>query len=93
MTRVRNIGEHAVVSDNNDRLRNTRTIITNWWERAFIAPYSVNYHLEHHPDRQLPLLQFAKSASNAYWERNQGPNGSRLWLSKYVSKSHRWLME
>jgi fatty acid desaturase len=48
VTRLRNIGEHAAVPDDNDRLRNTRTIEANWWERAFIAPYGVNYHLEHH---------------------------------------------
>ena len=48
ITRLRNIGEHAVVPDNNDRLRNTRTVLASLWERAFIAPYFVNYHLEHH---------------------------------------------
>jgi fatty acid desaturase len=48
VTRLRNIGEHAAVPDDNDRLRNTRTIEANWLERAFIAPYGVNYHLEHH---------------------------------------------
>ena len=48
ITRLRNIGEHAAVPDDNDRLRNTRTIEANWWERALIAPYGVNYHLEHH---------------------------------------------
>ena len=48
ITRLRNIGEHAAVPDDNDRLRNTRTIRASWWERAFIAPYGVNYHLEHH---------------------------------------------
>ncbi|MEM9622223.1 MAG: fatty acid desaturase family protein [Pseudomonadota bacterium] len=48
VTRLRNIGEHAAVPDDNDRLRNTRTIEASWWERAFIAPYGVNYHLEHH---------------------------------------------
>ena len=48
ITRLRNIGEHAAVPDDNDRLRNTRTIEANWLERAFIAPYGVNYHLEHH---------------------------------------------
>ena len=48
ITRIRNIGEHAAVPDNDDRLRNTRTTLTNWLERAFIAPYYVNYHLEHH---------------------------------------------
>lgn len=48
VTRIRNIAEHAVVSDHDDPLRNTRTTIANWLERAFIAPYYVNYHLEHH---------------------------------------------
>lgn len=48
ITRLRNIGEHAVVPDNNDRLRNTRTVLASWWECALIAPYYVNYHLEHH---------------------------------------------
>lgn len=48
VTRLRNIGEHAAVPDNDDRLRNTRTTLANWLERAFIAPYFVNYHLEHH---------------------------------------------
>ena len=61
VTRVRNIGEHAVVSDNDDRLRNTRTIITNWWERAFIAPYSVNYHLEHHLIVNCPCYNLRKA--------------------------------
>ena len=48
ITRLRNIGEHAVVPDNDDRLRNTRTVLASIWERALIAPYFVNYHLEHH---------------------------------------------
>lgn len=48
ITRIRNIAEHAVVPDSDDPLRNTRTIRANWIERLFIAPYYVNYHLEHH---------------------------------------------
>jgi fatty acid desaturase len=48
ITRIRNIAEHAVVSDSNDPLRNTRTTRANVLERLFIAPYYVNYHLEHH---------------------------------------------
>ena len=48
ITRVRNIAEHAVVPDNDDRLRNTRTTAAGWVTRALIAPYWVNYHLEHH---------------------------------------------
>lgn len=61
VTRLRNIGEHAAVPDNNDRLRNTRTTYANFLERLFIAPYFVNYHLEHHllvnaPCYRLPAL-------------------------------------
>ena len=48
VTRLRNIGEHAAVPDNDDRLRNTRTVLASWLERAFVAPYYVNFHLEHH---------------------------------------------
>ena len=60
ITRLRNIGEHAVVPDNDDRLRNTRTVLANIIERAVIAPYFVNYHLEHHllvscPCYRLPV--------------------------------------
>ena len=48
ISRVRNIAEHAVVGDNNDRLRNTRTTMASWGMRMVLAPYWVNYHLEHH---------------------------------------------
>ena len=48
ITRIRNIAEHAVVPDSADPLRNTRTTHANFLERLFIAPYYVNYHLEHH---------------------------------------------
>jgi fatty acid desaturase len=48
ITRIRNIAEHAVVPDSADPLRNTRTTRANVLERLFIAPYYVNYHLEHH---------------------------------------------
>ena len=48
ITRIRNIAEHAVVPDSDDPLRNTRTTRAGFVERLFIAPYYVNYHLEHH---------------------------------------------
>jgi fatty acid desaturase len=48
ITRIRNIAEHAVVPDSDDPLRNTRTTRAGFFERVFIAPYYVNYHLEHH---------------------------------------------
>jgi fatty acid desaturase len=48
VSRLRNIAEHAVVPDNDDPLRNTRTTLAGPIERLFVAPYWVNYHLEHH---------------------------------------------
>ena len=61
ITRIRNIAEHAVVPDSDDPLRNTRTTKANLIERALVAPYFVNYHLEHHllyyvPCYNLPRL-------------------------------------
>ena len=48
VTRIRDIAEHGVVHDADDPLRNTRTIGAGLLARAFVAPYGVNYHLEHH---------------------------------------------
>lgn len=61
ITRLRNIAEHAIVPDNNDPFRNARTTKTNWLSRLLIAPYWVNYHVEHHlimhvPSWRLPLM-------------------------------------
>lgn len=68
VSRVRNIAEHAVVPDNDDPLRNTRTTLANFFERLFVAPYWVNYHLEHHlfmfvPCWRLPAAHRALLAS------------------------------
>jgi len=59
--RIRSIAEHGMVPDPGDELRNTRTTLARWWERLFIAPNRVNYHLEHHllmtvPHYRLPRL-------------------------------------
>lgn len=61
ITRLRNIAEHAAVPDNDDRLRNTRTVRASWWERAFIAPYGVNYHLEHHLIVNCPFYKLKQA--------------------------------
>ena len=47
--------------DQNDPLNNTRTTLARWWERLFLAPNRVNYHLEHHllmtvPHYKLPEM-------------------------------------
>jgi fatty acid desaturase len=61
VVRLRSIAEHAMIPDPNDPLRNTRTTLARWWERLFIAPNYVNYHLEHHlvmtvPHYSLPRM-------------------------------------
>jgi len=48
VNRVRDIAEHALASEDDDPLRNTRTVLAGFLARAFVAPYWVNYHLEHH---------------------------------------------
>lgn len=48
VTRIRSIAEHNMVPDPADELKNSRTTLANLWERLFIAPNRVNYHLEHH---------------------------------------------
>ena len=61
VSRVRNIGEHAVVPDDDDRLRNTRNTLAGPFTRLLLTPYFVNYHLEHHlvvsaPCYRLPAV-------------------------------------
>ena len=73
VTRLRNIAEHACVEGSaTDPFRAARTTRAAWWERAFIAPYWVNFHGEHHlfmhvPCWKLPALHRALQA------RSPGP--------------------
>ncbi len=81
ITRLRNIAEHALVPDNDDPLRNARTTKAGALAKLLIAPYWVNYHVEHHlffyvPCYRLPRLQKALFAqgleprmeiANNYW--------------------------
>lgn len=55
VTRLRNIAEHACIPVNEpDPLRQARTTMSNFFERALIAPYWVNYHCEHHMFMHVP---------------------------------------
>lgn len=91
ITRVRNIAEHAMVPDDSDPFRNARTTKANWLERAFIAPYWVNYHVEHHllmwvPCYNLPKLR-AFLVANGYGERIESQPGYFTVLLMATSKS------
>ena len=61
VTRIRSIAEHALTPNADDPLGNTRTTLASFWERLFITPNRVNYHLEHHllmtvPHYKLPRM-------------------------------------
>lgn len=61
VSRLRSIAEHGMVPDPGHPLKNTRTTLARRWERLFLAPNYVNFHLEHHlmmtvPHYNLPRL-------------------------------------
>jgi len=58
--RVRVTSEHMRVAADHE-LNSTRTVVPNWLERFFVAPFGVSYHIEHHlfpsvPGRNLGRL-------------------------------------
>ena len=60
VTRLRNIAEHALTSGD-DVYQQARTTRANLLERLLIAPYWVNYHLEHHLFMHLPCYRLAEA--------------------------------
>ena len=58
--RIRNIAEHGATETSEDPLRNVRTTRTNLLTRAFIAPYWVNFHLEHHMVMHVPCWRLPR---------------------------------
>jgi fatty acid desaturase len=82
ITRIRNIAEHAVVPDSDDPLRNTRTTTVSLLERVFIAPYFVNYHLEHHLLFYVPCYNLPKLHAILM----RGPHAARMEVQRgYLS--------
>src|SRR5262249_51156058 len=65
---------HAVVPDSSDPLRNTRTTRANFFERLFIAPYYVNYHLEHHLLFYVPCYNLPR----VHRILSEGPHAGRM---------------
>jgi fatty acid desaturase len=51
--RVRAIADHAGV-ETREHPFSTRTIIPNWFDRAFLAPRNCSYHLGHHLYQTVP---------------------------------------
>jgi fatty acid desaturase len=58
--RIRNIAEHGATEQSDDPFRNVRTTLAGPLARTFIAPYWVNYHLEHHLVMHVPCWQLPR---------------------------------
>lgn len=90
VVRIRSIAEHSMVTDNDDPFRNTRTTYANWLERAFIAPYFVNYHLEHHLLMAVPCYNQPEAhrmlLAKGYGPRMEIQPGYRAMLKLAASK-------
>lgn len=56
IARMRQVAEHGAVPDlfDPDPRMNTRTMLVRWWEKPFMAPFGLNYHLEHHFHSGIP---------------------------------------
>ena len=59
VVRIRFMSEHGVAGNrlSTDPRDNTCTTLISWWERLFIGPNFVNYHLEHHLHAGVPCYR------------------------------------
>ena len=62
VVRLRQVGEHAVVTNlyDPDVRLNTRTVEAPFWQRYLLAPNNVNYHMEHHFMAGVPCYNLPK---------------------------------
>lgn len=60
VVRLRNIAEHGATEFSDDPLRNVRTTRAGPLMRALVAPYWVNYHLEHHLVMHVPCWRLPR---------------------------------
>ena len=55
--RIRNIAEHAITTRDDNPLTHARTTRANIFARIILAPYWVNYHVEHHAYMFVPCYR------------------------------------
>lgn len=58
--RIRNIAEHGATEQSENPLQNVRTTFAGPFARTFVAPYWVNYHLEHHMVMHVPCWRLPR---------------------------------
>ena len=59
--RIRNIAEHAMTTRDGNVLTTARTTRANGLARILVAPYWVNYHVEHHAYMYVPCYRLRKA--------------------------------
>lgn len=90
IARLRQVAEHGVVPDlyDLDPRKNTRTTLVHWWERPFVAPFNLNYHLEHHLHAGIPCYHlkdfhhFLKA--RGFYDETYFPRGYRALFAQTV---------
>ncbi|MCE8538146.1 fatty acid desaturase family protein [Ruegeria pomeroyi] len=58
--RIRNIAEHGATEQSEDPFQNVRTTYAGPIARLLVAPYWVNYHLEHHMIMHVPCYNLPR---------------------------------
>jgi fatty acid desaturase len=90
IARLRQVAEHGATPDlyDPDPRRNTRTTLVSWFEKPFVAPYNLNYHLEHHIHSGIPcynLKAFHRFlVSKGVYDETHFPQGYGALLSEVV---------
>ncbi len=83
IARLRQVAEHGAVPNlfDLDPRENTRTTHVRWWERPFVAPFNLNYHLEHHLHSNVPCYHLADFhrflRAKGVYEQTEFPHGYR----------------
>ena len=72
LTRIRDLAEHSLTPHTEDPLRNTRTVSAGLLTRFLVAPYWVNYHLEHHLFVFVPCWKL-RAAHDLLLAKGYGP--------------------
>ena len=88
--RLRQAAEHASVPDlfDLDPRLNTRTMHVRWFERPFLAPNDLNYHLEHHLNEAIPCYRLRDLhvllTERGYYDGVEFPNGYRQLFRRLI---------
>ena len=90
IARLRQVAEHGAVPDlfDLDPRMNTRTTLVRWWEKLFVAPFHLNYHLEHHIQSNVPCYNLPAFhrylKSRGVYDETEFPVGYRELYAKTV---------